>query len=396
MMEKIKLGDIADIYLGLTHTPKYVEKGVPFLSVKDISNGKIDFSKCHYITEEEFNTLPAGAKPQVGDMLFCRVGTIGKPIIIKEGTIKFGSFVSLGFLRITKKDYLLDYVRYWMLSNDFLQQVLKNVKGVAQINLNTSWLKKFELPQLEIKEQKKLIKKLDKVQEIIDLRKKQIGELDELIKAQFVEMFGNLRNTKYEVKTLEELVDKSEKNSLKRGPFGGSLKKDDFVDDGYLVYEQRHAIHNDFEYEKYYIDEEKFKSMEIFKVMPGDLIISCSGVTLGRIAEIPRNAKEGIINQALLKISLNNRIIINEFFIQQFRSEEIQNHLFSFSRGSGIPNFPSMNEVKKIKFICPNLEEQIRYESIVKQIDKRKIEIEKSLRETEELQESLMNKYFGE
>ena len=156
-MEKIKLGDIADIYLGLTHTPKYVEKGVPFLSVKDISNGKIDFSKCHYITEEEFNTLPVGAKPQVGDMLFCRVGTIGKPIIIKEGTNKFGSFVSLGFLRITRKDYLIEYVKFWMLSNNFFQQVVKNVKGVAQINLNTSWLKKFELPKIEIKEQEKII-----------------------------------------------------------------------------------------------------------------------------------------------------------------------------------------------------------------------------------------------
>ena len=140
-------------------------------------------------------------------------------------------------------------------------------------------------------------------------------------------MFGDVIQSKYELKTLQQLVNKR-KDSIKRGPFGGSLKKDDFVNDGYLVYEQRHAIHNDFKYEKYYINKEKYNEMIGFKVEPGDLIISCSGVTLGRIAEIPNNAKKGIINQALLKISLDKKIMNNKFFIQQFRSKVIQEKLF--------------------------------------------------------------------
>ena len=97
-MKTVKLNELVDIYLGLTHTPEYVLQGVPFLSVKDISNGNIDFSKCNYITEEEYNSLPNGAKPQIGDMLFCRVGTIGKPVIIEPNTPKFGSFVSFKFI----------------------------------------------------------------------------------------------------------------------------------------------------------------------------------------------------------------------------------------------------------------------------------------------------------
>jgi len=60
-----------------------------------------------------------------------------------------------------------------------------------------------------------------------------------------------------------------------------------------------------------------------FKVLPGDLIISCSGVTLGRIAEVPQGAKAGIINQALLKLTLDQSIMMNTFFINQFRSAEI-------------------------------------------------------------------------
>ena len=139
-----KLSDVADIYLGLTHTPTYVEQGKPFLSVRDISSGAIDFSNCHYITEEEFNSLPNGAKPQVGDMLFCRVGTIGKPVIIPENTPEFGTFVSVGYLR--KKTNIDNcYLKSWMEDDYFMKQVYDNVAGVAQINLNTGWLKNFRI-----------------------------------------------------------------------------------------------------------------------------------------------------------------------------------------------------------------------------------------------------------
>lgn len=184
-------------------------------------------------------------------------------------------------------------------------------------------------------------------------------------------MFGTIYDKKFDMKTLPDIVS-SDKNSIKRGPFGGALKKEDFLEDGYMVYEQRHAIHEDFKYAKYYVSPEKYESMIGFKVVPGDLIISCSG-TLGRIAEVPMGAKEGIINQALLKISLNKDIMNNQFFIYQFRCKEIQDMLFGISRGSGIANMPSMNEVKAFKFICPPLELQNQFASFVKEIDKSRL-----------------------
>ena len=222
-----------------------------------------------------------------------------------------------------------------------------------------------------IQNQKRIVDILGKCEMIIRLRTRELELLDNLIKARFVEMFGCIHDGRFDMKTLLEIVN-DDKNSIKRGPFGGALKKEDFVEDGYLVYEQRHAIHNDFEYAKYYINQEKYEDMIGFKVIPGDLIISCSGVTLGRIAEVPEGAKEGIINQALLKLSLNPHIMMNTFFIQQFRGEEIQNILFGFSRGSGIPNMPSMSEVKAVKFICPPLELQKEYCDFVHQVDKSK------------------------
>ena len=228
----------------------------------------------------------------------------------------------------------------------------------------------FNLDTLD--RQKEIVNILGRIECVISSRQQELQKLDELIKARFVEMFGSIHDGKFEMKTLPEIV-RNDKNTKKRGPFGGALKKDDFVDEGYLVYEQRHAIHNDFDYAKYYITQEKYEDMIGFKVVPGDLIISCSGVTLGRIAEVPNGAKAGIINQALLKLSLNQELMMNTFFIQQFRGEEIQEILFGFSRGSGIPNMPSMSEVKAVKFVCPPLEMQKQYCDFVHQVDKSKV-----------------------
>lgn len=172
-MEQVKLNELVDIYLGVTHTPEYVLEGVPFLSVKDISGGKICFDDCKYISQEEYDSLSEGAKPKVGDMLFCRVGTLGKPIIIPEDTPLFGSFVSLGYLR--NKDggrCDLKYLKYWMYSNSFWKQVNSNVKGASQVNLNTGWLSKFEVNLPELHEQEHRITTLDKCKSVIKKEKR--------------------------------------------------------------------------------------------------------------------------------------------------------------------------------------------------------------------------------
>ena len=247
----------------------------------------------------------------------------------------------------------------------------------------------IELPSEEI--QLEFLQKNRIIDGLIEAKQAQLHLSEELVKSRFIEMFGD---GKYPMKTLPQIITK-DKHSLKRGPFGGALKKEDFVENGYLVYEQRHAIHNDFEYEKYYIAPKKYQEMILFKVVPGDLIISCSGVTLGRIAEIPPYAKEGIINQALLKVTLDQSIMTNTFFIHQFRSDRVQDILFGFCRGSGIPNFPSMNEVKAVEFICPPIELQNQFAAFVEQIDKSKFEIQKSLEKLEILKKSLMQQYFG-
>jgi type I restriction enzyme S subunit len=181
-------------------------------------------------------------------------------------------------------------------------------------------------------------------------------------------MFGDpVANPKgWETKTIDQLV-KKEKYSIKRGPFGGALKKEVFVERGYLVYEQFHALNNDFNMARYFIDEKKFNELKAFEVKEGDLIISCSGVYLGKLAIVPNGAKKGIINQALLKITLDDAKMNSILFIYIFSNKNFRNKYFGNQIGSGIPNFPAMPEFKKFKFIYPPIELQNQFALIVEE-----------------------------
>lgn len=148
-----------------------------------------------------------------------------------------------------------------------------------------------------------------------------------------------------------------------RGPFGGSLKKDIFISKGFAVYEQQHAIYNQFDDIRYFIDNTKFQEMQRFELKPNDLIMSCSG-TMGKIAIVPADIKPGIINQALLKITPSDRIL--PVFLKYWMcSNYFQNSLMEQSGGAAIQNVASVNIIKKIKIRLPPLPEQRRIVAIL-------------------------------
>ena len=161
----------------------------------------------------------------------------------------------------------------------------------------------------------------------------------------------------WERKKLGEICD------FVRGPFGGSLKKNIFKPNGYAVYEQQHAIYDQFEEIRYFIDENKFNEMRRFELNPGDLIMSCSG-TMGKIAIVPENIRKGIINQALLKLSPSKKVL-NSFLKLWMQSESFQDSLKKYSGGAAIQNVASVAVLKDIEIPLPSLPEQKRIVSIL-------------------------------
>lgn len=185
----VRVGDIEEINLGFTYRPEYVDDGVYFLSAKDITGGKVDFSEAKKVSFETYEKAAYGSKPHKGDILFCRVGTIGKPQVIYDD-VDFCIFVSLGFFRDHFNLLIPEYIVQWMNSKLFERQVDIEVKGALQRNLNTGWLKEFLVPLPPYAEQKRIVEKIEEILaqiEIIDAFQQQYESDREILKGKIID-----------------------------------------------------------------------------------------------------------------------------------------------------------------------------------------------------------------
>jgi type I restriction enzyme S subunit len=164
----LTLEDAADQITDGTHqTPKYMDDGVPFLSIKDISGGKIDFSRTRFISPKEHQTLTRRVKPQRGDVLICRIGTLGRTVSI-ETDKEFSIFVSLGLIR-PKKFISPRFLAFFMNSPiSYKQFDAIKAGGSHTVKLNLGSLRKYVLwiPPLNVQEL--ILSKIDELMMLCD------------------------------------------------------------------------------------------------------------------------------------------------------------------------------------------------------------------------------------
>lgn len=261
------------------------------------------------------------------------------------------------------KDNLnIAYLSYYLNYSDLSSSITGTTRG----KLTKSALNSIEilLPELEV--QNKIVEILDKAQKLIDRRKEQIESLDELVKSKFIDMFGDpyLNNKGFIVETINDVC-----SSIVRGPFGSALKKEFFVkpgNDTYKVYEQKHAIQKKADIGQYYVSKDKYEELKRFECGAGDILMSCSG-TMGELYQLPEECEKGIINQALCKFTLNNKILPIMFLM--YMKQTIGN---LETKGSGIKNIASVAYVKSMPVIIPPMELQNQFADFVNQVDKLK------------------------
>jgi restriction endonuclease S subunit len=339
--------------------------------------------------------------------------TAGKSFLLGYTNEKEGVFNNLPVIIFDDFTTAFKYVDFPFKVKSSAMKILKNDEKVSDIRflfylmhvikINNDqhkryWISKYSqlrIPLPKLATQKKIAAILDEADKIRQLNKELIIKYDTLKQSLFIEMFGDVVSNPqgWKTKTIEEIV-KKEKYSLKRGPFGGALKKEIFVEKGYLVYEQYHALNNDFSFKRYFIDDKKFNELKAFEVKSRDLIISCSGVYLGKLAMIPENADRGIINQALLKVTLDEEKMRNDFFIFHFTQKRFRETFFDANRGAGVPNFPPMKEFKKFPFIYPPIKLQNQFAERVQIIENQKQQAQVAAQKSEDLFNSLLQKAF--
>lgn len=177
--EWVRLIDLCSLISDGTHkTPTYVEYGVPFISVKDISSGVMDFSNVKYITREEHEKLISRCKPEMNDVLLCRIGTLGKAIKICTDK-EFSIFVSLGLLKLIEAD-VADYIVQVINSGYGYRWIDDNKVGggthTNKINLDT--LRGMPIPIPPLEEQHRIVAKIEEILPYIDQYDKAYTKLE--------------------------------------------------------------------------------------------------------------------------------------------------------------------------------------------------------------------------
>ena len=178
--EWVRLGTILHKLSDGTHSrPHYVASGIPFISVKDVSGGKLDFSDCKYITEEEHRELYSRCKPEYGDILLTKVGTTGIPVIV-DTTNEFSLFVSVALLKFNQEMLSNEYLVCLINSPLVQKQAEKNTRGVG----NKNWVMRdiantlIVIPPLL--EQKRIVSKLQKILPFVDNYAHAYSKVEEL------------------------------------------------------------------------------------------------------------------------------------------------------------------------------------------------------------------------
>ena len=358
---------------------QYTTEGVKLLNVANLVDGKVDLSTSdRYISEDEaygkykhflcdagdFIIASSGIKVEYIDKKMGFIDESMLPLCMNTSTIRF-KVLDDNQLRIR-------YFMYYLKSQHFKNQLFKQITGSAQLNYGPSHLKKMIVPLINLGKQDEIIACMDKVQSIIERRQQELVKLDTLIKARFVEMFGNpIQNPKgWDMPLIEEVV-ANEKNAIKAGPFGSALKKEYYVAFGYKIYGQEQVISGDCTFGDYYIDEERYKSLENCAVQAGDVLISLVG-TYGKLLIMPEVFEPGIINPRLMKITFDKEKVDPYYFKFFFQSESLKRELSENTHG-GTMDILNLGIVRKIAMPLPPLKLQNEFADFVKQVDKSKV-----------------------
>ena len=266
--------------------------------------------------------------------------------------------------------------------------------GTTRIRISRKNLESVEIPLPPLDVQRRIAETLDKVTELISLRKTQLEKLDELVKARFVELFGDLASPDCKWNS-EKLVDAcANPDDIKCGPFGTQLSKDEYVNEGVAVWEipQINSLFSTAP--THYLTEEKARQLEAYSIKPGDIAMSRKG-NVGKCAVFPSNFESGVIHSDVLRIRVDSDRVLPLFMMHQLHYSGAVQHQIELVSSGAIMAGINVTKLKQIFVHIPPMELQNKFVSFVEQTDKSKVIIQQSLDTLETLKKSLMQEYFG-
>lgn len=264
--------------------------------------------------------------------------------------------------------------------------------GGAQPNINQQIIRDTQIPLPPLPEQKRIAAILDKADSIRRKRQEAVRLTEDLLRSVFLEMFGDpVTNSKgWNKSKLSEVV--MGKYGIKAGPFGSSLKKEDYTTSGYRIYGQEQVIAGRFDIGDYYIGDRKYQQLKGCEVAEGDLLVSLVG-SFGKVLVVPSGIEPGIINPRLLKITPNRDLVTPTFLAAVIGNPSIQTAFEQMAHG-GTMGILNVGLLKQLDVILPPVKVQQEFASRLEVLKKLELSLQSSANGSVTLFNSLLQRAF--
>jgi type I restriction enzyme S subunit len=295
---------------------------------------------------------------------------------------------------ITKhEDLNAKFVYYYLFGNIHLLE--RGFKGAGLKHISKKYIENLEIPILPNETQNKIVAVLDKASSLVTKREESIALLDELLRAIFLESFGDprLNPLNFPVRLLSDFyIDK--KNGTKCGPFGSALKKDEYTETGVPVWNMDNiSKHGKFlPNPNLFINDEKFKELENYSVFNNDIIISRAG-TVGKMCVVKSEFSNSIISTNLIRVRFNNDLLPIYFVALMLYCKGGIGRLQK--GGDGAFTHMSTGILDSLEFPYPDINLQKKFEEKQIQFQEINNRLKISLSELDLLLKSIMQKVFN-
>ena len=369
------------------------DSGYPITRIETISNRTVDRNKMGYAGVTDISKY-FDYVLQNGDILMSHINSethLGKVALYEkqeDETIIHG----MNLLCLRPKKELLDsrYAFYYLSSDAFLRQIPRiTKKSVNQASFNVAALKELTIPIPEIEKQRDIVRGLDKVSELIALRKEQLAKLDQLVKSQFIELFG----------ATGKQVPLTDYVWFQEGP---GVRSVDFTEDGTILLTGSNINDNEISFghksDRHISNELASGKYAHFMCDRDDILVVSSAIDPDKFDKkvvVVDTDKKYCLNTGIIRFKPNKQHLTLGYFREFLKTDYFKHQVSSEMRGIAQMHF-GPSHLKQMTILLPNsIESQIVFEEFVQQTDKSKLAIQQSLDKLELLKKSLMQEYFG-
>ena len=397
-MNVVKMQVVTKQIRGVSYKPTDLHdslnsSSVILLRANNIDDGKINFDDVVYVDKSKVSKDQYLKK---GDILIC-ASSGSKQLVGKAASFDFDKECTFGaFCKVVRPDEnVADYIGKYFQSVKY-RSIISNVAIGANINnIRNEHIDSLELPMYSTEKANDIVHLLSKVQSIIEYRKQELSNLDDLIKARFVELFGDpqLNPFKWNVVNISEVVGGKVSN-------GFFAKRDDYIDTGNVSVLGVANIVNRMYSKIDYLPRTNAddKDIEKFEVKYGDMLFCRSSLVakgIGKASIIPEDVQGNVLFEChVIRLPLNLRKCVPEFMQTLSTMDYFRNQVIAQSKTATMTTI-GQDGILKTEIILPPIEKQKEFYDFVKQVDKSKVAVQKALDKTQLLFDSLMQKYFG-